>query len=258
MNIQYQKLNNFYEYEDVLIESMRVHLGKIPLLNYHIDRVLWSIDLLSWCVSKEAITTVIYKNIKTLSNQLDPNIYYKLRLCIGKSLKEESYHIYIDTEILPSINTLQIHLLGTKEIEPPQYSGIKSYQNIINLSTLRKSLDLDQDYIITHNNQVIETTFTNIYFVYDNYIITPPSNNLFVKGVLRNYIQQEHNILFQLPIIEQNINIKYSLLAKYIFLSNAVRGIMFVKYFNEKYFNIMEISEDITTFNQTIFNSKEY
>ena len=86
--------------------------------------------------------------------------------------------------------------------------------------------------ILNPFHRVADTTIANIFIVKDNCIYTPPLSEGCIAGVVRRYIIESFSNTF--PIQEKLINIKDVVSADEVFTTNAIRGIQWVKSFEEK------------------------
>ena len=89
----------------------------------------------------------------------------------------------------------------------------------------------DDALVLNDNDTIADASIYNVFIVKDGVVFTPPLSDGPVAGVLRELL------LTRLPdtkIIEQTITIKDLYNADEIFLTNALRGIRWVEFLDEK------------------------
>ena len=82
-----------------------------------------------------------------------------------------------------------------------------------------------------NNNEICETTISNIYFVKNNIIYTPPLNSPCLPGIMRGVY------LRNLGINETYININDIINFDFAFLTNSLKPIQFVESIDDYFFN---------------------
>lgn len=222
LNLVEQLPKDVYEYDDVLIESMRLHDGNIPLWHYHQDRLLQSLKQLNW---DTALIAKVANTIRNTSYAL-PKGTFKLRLLLTK--EDSSYFFSINPTTIPA--ETNCHSITDIITHPgPMISpGIKSIKQLSQIKNLDPAygLPLGETILLKNpDNHLLEASMANVFVIKDQEIWTPPSDKLLVKGVMRAYLLSNSPI-DNYPIIEKNIPLSLLTTAENVFLTNAVRGII--------------------------------
>tara|TARA_B110000459_G_scaffold120142_1_gene132439 strand:- start:4535 stop:5089 length:555 start_codon:yes stop_codon:yes gene_type:complete len=130
-----------------------------------------------------------------------------------------------------------------KEYTKPinKLSTFKSSSSLLYVlaSISSKENNLDDHLILNENNQIIESTNSNIFLLVEDNIITPPVESGCINGVMRLEIIKIIKEL-GINIIESNIEKEDLSKAKEIFLSNVINGIIWVGgYESKRYYNLI-------------------
>ena len=97
--------------------------------------------------------------------------------------------------------------------------------------------NLNDTLILNENNFIIESSNSNIFFLHNQKIITPPLESGCIIGIMRKVI---FNLLKELnfEIIERNITESDIEISDEIFLTNVVNGISWIGGFKKvRYYN---------------------
>lgn len=212
-------------------ESILVRDKKIPLWNYHYKRIqknyfdLWQLKAPEEIVLKKAFEILPLGDLK-------------LKIIF------EKYSFYLKFE------EIELTLLKKQQklVFYNQYFK-KDHRNPIKLidrNFYDKSLDyakkqgFDQSILISEKNEIVETSYGNLYFIKDKTIYTPPLFINCVDGVFRNYIFDFFKKHKCFNIIEKNIYLKDISEFESAFLTTAIRGIVKINNFNQLKNNIYE------------------
>jgi len=244
--------NRSFRYGDGLFESIRVFDLKIPLLEKHLARLTRGMSILKMNPhstltlknTQDAIEKlVILNNAKNARVRLmvyrnggglyapDDNDTGLMIEC--KAMEGNRFHAHITgltlgyfTDIPKIYNTLSA--FKTNNALPYVLAGIHARQN-----------DLDECLVLNQFGRVAESIYSNVFIVQNNQLISPPISEGGIDGVMRQHIIKiaEENAL---DFHEKKIEITDLGEADEIILSNSIKGIQWVKFFEgKKYDNIM-------------------
>jgi len=168
-----------------LFESIRVENGKAQLIEYHQERMERSLHALehklefslSECIQKQSF---------------DAEKRYKLRLNYNK--KDFSINI---TEYKPR-KIKRLHIIEDNSID---YS--LKYSNRTAIEKHMKKRGKTEDIIIVKNNEITDTSFSNLIFFDGKKWLTP--KNPLLRGVMRTYLL-EKGIIEEKKIYPQDIS----------------------------------------------------
>lgn len=238
-------LNRAFKYADGCFESMRSFGDRIPLLDWHFDRLRASLDQLQIDTEKDFFLELRSALLDTIfKNELEEGA--RLRLTVfrkggGKYLPMENYAAYLveaeEAEPKFQLNTkgLNIELAKNTIIYPTPYSSLKLIGSPFYIHAAKEKESLKVDEIILCNNQghLVEASASNLFMVKGKEVYTTPLSSGALNGVMRAYLKGLIDKLgYQL--IEKDLIPEDLLNVEEIFFSNAVSGIKWVASFRRK------------------------
>jgi branched-chain amino acid aminotransferase len=89
--------------------------------------------------------------------------------------------------------------------------------------------------LLNTNNKIADSTIANVFIIRNNEIKTPALTEGCVNGVMRKHIIEtlKHN---SIRVVETIVNIEDIASADEIFLTNAIKGIMWVRQFGNNHY----------------------
>ena len=248
--------NRGFRYGDGLFETMLVRQGKVRLGRYHFERLVdgmrllrlefprpFGLDLLEGQIGELCVQNghdgapvrarlTVFRGAPGLYNELDRRAWYCIQVAVFSDAgwREEGLALGVFSD-------------GQKACD--SYSGIKS--NSYQLSTLggmfATEKGLDDCLLLNAHGRVAETTIANIWWVRNGRIFTPPLSEGCVAGVMRRFL------LEALPaagyeVLEEPIGPDELLNMEEVFISNAIRGVQWVRNLGGRNFGC-KVSEEI-------------
>ena len=227
-----------------LIETIKVINGRIVFKNLHVKRLFNSLKVINvdeteYKVEDRILRLLKYECIeKGLKN-------FRLRLEVQKnraheympeisalkwnctlrpleSVKYEWNEIGLKLTILPKHKKLIDKFANLKHTDRSIYEAALNYA---------RQNDFDDAIVMNENGMASDASIYNLFIVKDNIIYTPPLTDAPVAGILRELLLTR---LPDIKIMEQSISILDIYNADEIFLTNALRGIRWVEYVDEK------------------------
>jgi aminodeoxychorismate lyase len=244
--------NRGFLYADGLFESIRVIQGKPLFLENHLTRILEGAEVLSLHIP-ETWDVDFFEDVFQKLITLNGISSGRARLCISRvfgghyqpNQKEVDYilELYpLATEMYELNKTgLAIDVYSSQCKHVTSLSGYKTMNAQLYVMAMIHAGEkkLDDALIINVNNRIAESCTSNIFFVKNNALYTPPLSEGGVGGIMR---MQVINLAIELDIqvFESHIYPETLLQADEIFLSNAAKGIQWVVSFrNKRYFHKM-------------------
>ena len=243
--------NRAFRYGDGLFESMRFFDGHIPFLNQHITRLYKGMKILGYhscdCLREEKaramITALCHRNKIFDSARIRITVY---REDGGLYAPDNDYFDFIieatqchDMEF--TLNKRGLILGISKEYQKPlnQFSEIKTMNALLQVMAAREARENNWDdaLLVNEKGSIAEAAASNLFIIKDNVIYTPPIEDGAMDGIMRQQIahivkQTDYQLRVQSL---KTVDIKT---ADEIFLTNAVKGIVWVVGFeNKRYFN---------------------
>lgn len=227
-----------------LIETIKVVNGRLVFKNLHVNRLFNSLKTIKVNESKNEIEDKIlgFLNRDCVENELKD---YKLRIEVQKN----NVHEYMPENSALKWNCtfsslesvkyiwndigLKITILPTHKKTIDVFSNLKHTDRVIYDAALHYARlnNFDDAIVLNENGTVADASIYNIFIVKDESIFTPPLSDAPVAGVLRELL------LTRLPntkIIEKSITIHDVYNSDEIFLTNAIRGIRWVEFVDDK------------------------
>ncbi len=234
--------NRSFRYGDGLFETMRAVNGKVPLSNYHFDRLLRGMKALK-------ITTPTYFNVHYLKNEVQKTVDKMPSARVRLAVWRESGGAYTPTNFNPDFlietaplpdKTFSINDLGlTMGIYPnfrlhqTPVSAFKTANALpyILAGIFARENSFDDVFLLNTEGAVAEAIASNVFILKDKTITTPPLSVGCVGGVMRLYMMA---LISKkgIELEEKSININDLESADEIFLTNALQGIRWVEQFN--------------------------
>ncbi|MCX7953733.1 MAG: aminotransferase class IV [Bacteroidales bacterium] len=242
------KLNNrSFLYGDGLFETLRAFAIYTPLLKYNFERLIYGLKILEFKIPsdftfnfiEEKIQRLIKANKFFVSSKIKIIIYRKdnglyLPQCNEFDFIIENYKLE-EKQFTLNTTGLFVDVYNTYKKPILPYLQIKSNQALLYIlgAIWAKNRKIDDALILNTNNHIIEATSSNIFYVKDNIIYTPPLDDGCVAGTMRRFIEEIHpEIKFKTTTQDDLLN------ADEIFLTNAIAGVKWVAGLKEKrYFN---------------------
>ena len=252
--------NRAYTYGDGLFESMRIMNGKVLNLENHFHRLAEGAKVLKMRFPAFFTVDFFRKQIDEIITLSKISEGGRVRLSIdrigGGTFLPDSNEVSYIIEAYPIEQNL--FGLNAKGLEIDLYQDIKKSKNILNNYKTKNALlyvltaiaakekGLDDMLILNDNNQILESSHSNVFMVSNGVLYTPSLSDGCLAGTMR---MQVINLALKngLKVYESSILPSNLLVADEVFLTNAVRGITWVGgYRTKRYFNT--VARKIVTF----------
>lgn len=256
--------NRAFKYGDGFFETIKLTDGKIQLKNLHFERIKQSFKVLQFSVSKnfsfDNLETQILKLVKK-NNQLKSS---RIRITFFRKESElfdvknfqpsiliQSFHL-IETENKINENGLSIDIYPIARKSCDVFSSIKSnnYLPYTMAAIWAKENKLNDAIILNCFNRIADSTIANLFIIKNNIIKTPALAEGCISGVMRKYIIEKLHEN-KITVIETSITEEEIFTADELFLTNAIKGISWVKSFKNKKYDYLQIKK----INQLLFNN---
>lgn len=239
-------MNDGIKYGKGLFETIKV-VGSNPIyLEDHIKRLENSMEFLG--INTSNLRENIYENIKNIDLNVDC-----LRIMVLDN--EGDYDLVIttrNTDYSDSKYTEGLRLKILKQLRdkhnPLIYHKTNNY--LLNDYLHKKVLEegFDEGIFLNQDGNITEGTYTNIFFIKQNTIITPPVNDGMLPGIFRQKLMEFLKIN-SYNIIEKSVNLNDLKTMDCAFVTNSLMEMRFVKQISDVTFSkaklFSEISEKI-------------
>jgi len=253
--------NRAYRYGDGFFESMVMFNKKIPLLEYHWARIVFTTEVISAFLPSRFDIAALESMILDLASVNDAVVNARIRVQFFR--KGKGYYLPEDDELGFSI-TMEKTDYDKFDIGPGLKVGLRddSYKGLSMVSDLKNSGALmyvlaaqfarsegwDECILMNHFGQVCEGLNSNIFLLKNGRLYTPTLESGCVNGVMRSYI------LGLLPerAEEREIEVEELMNADEVFMTNAVKGVQWVKELHGKVFGNNEARQITDLINNSL------
>ncbi len=241
--------NRSFRYGDGVFETMRLINGKVPLYNFHIERLVRGMKTLKIEIPSyfnlHYLRNEISKTIETLPISEKKNA--RIRLWVWR----EGEGNYTPTSNLPDfaieVTPLMdsVFLLNDLGLTVGIYTAIPLHYNILSniknnnalpyvMAAIHAKRELwDDALMLNTDGNVAEASASNVFWIKDEQIFTPPLQSACVAGVMRHFLMETWAQSGK-QVIEKTLDIDSLRHADEVFLTNALQGIKWVENFEDK------------------------
>ena len=243
--------NRAFRYGDGLFESMRYTYGFIPFLSQHLIRLNRGMQLLGYnlcdCLEENQLSILIADLVN--KNQVEGAA--RIRLSVFRkegglyAPESDDFDFIIELEPLAhsdfKLETKGLIVGISKKVQKPigPLSEIKSSSALLQVLAARdaKKQKWNEALLLNHNGNIAEGTSSNLFIVKYKTIYTPPLSDGGMDGIMRQQIALiVKNSNYSIKVKSLNANDLEN--ADEIFLTNAIKGIIWVVgYGKKRYFN---------------------
>ncbi len=252
--------NRSYRYGDGLFETMRVLNGRILLPGLHFERLFSSLQTLQFeipsHISKDLFETEIIKLCR--KNKCTDCARVRLSVSRGEGGLydgDNKFHYLIECwpldETVSKLNGPDSYRDGLLiDIYPDALKSIDKFSNLKSASHLpyvmaaqwAKENKLNDALVLNSYERVADSTIANVFWINNGIIFTPPLSEGCIAGVIRRYLL-ENLRLSGFTVKEQMLYTTDLEDVDEVFLTNAIRGIRWVKQFRDKKYSNLLSSE---------------
>ena len=254
--------NRGFRYGDALFETMKVTNGKIQLQQYHFERLLSGLQLIKIEVPKLFKPEKIVPEIIRLCKRNKCENLARVRLTVFRAdgnlyESDNSLQYLIECSTLDETanqlnkNGLAIDVFPDARKSCDKFSNLKSanYLPYVMAALYAKKNKLNDCLVLNVNERICDASIANVFWIKDGIIYTPPLIEGCVAGVMRRYLLEKIQGTGH-KVQEKGCRMNDLENADEIFLTNAIKGIRWVRQFRNKIYTntrIMKIYKDHLT-----------
>jgi len=226
--------NRSLRYGDGLFESMRWENDRISLGDYHFERLFHGLDILQMERPPDFTADYFFTQIRELCKR-NGRETARIRLNV---FREESPALFpvnnrpqfiVEMADLPSSNPepLRLTVYQDEKKSTGLLSNIKTNNYLICIMAAKcaQQNGFDDALILNTRDGICEATSSNVFFIKDRSVFTPPLSEGCVAGVMRRHLlQQLPSLGFMVQEIPVSLEMMYEM--DEVFLTNAIRGIL--------------------------------
>lgn len=238
-------------YGDALFEAIRVFEGKIPLMSAHWARLSSGLNMMGYQIPARW-SAVFFENeiLKTAPKNA------RARLTVWRSPgglyapENDTPQFLITVAALESgtfewdFEGLQTGLCESVRLSVDRFSGLKTLNaaRYVAAAQEARKRGWDDAVILNAHDRVCEATSSNVFWLEGKTLCTPPLSDGCVTGVLRGLLLALTKAAGY-AVMEKSAGYADILAADEVFLTNAVRGIRWVREIEGTAFNCSEIKK---------------
>ena len=221
-----------------LMASMRICRMEIPMnftMEFMEEEILKLIELQTNKISNR-IRFAVYRNAEGFYNPTSNDVQFVVTCSKLTSEKYVFLPLNYEVELFKDFHVSK-HLLST----------LKTNNKMINVvaSVFAKENGFDNCLLINDDKNVVEAINGNIFMKMGNQLITPPTSDGCLNGIMRKQIIAIATKMENIEIIEKSISPFDLQKADELFLSNVISGIQPITKYRKKEFT-SEVSKEIT------------
>jgi branched-chain amino acid aminotransferase len=257
--------NRAFKFGDGVFETIRIVNGRALFLEHHINRLITGAKAMKIDVSQNLNVSYFTKTINELSHLNKIKQGGRIRLTLFRSgegaYKPTSNDGSYVIEMIPiddnyfKLNTegliIDIYNIMKKSLD--QFSRFKTLNSLlyVQASIYAHENKLDDSLILNGDGNIIESSRSNIFIVSNGVLYTPPLEDGCVGGIMRmNIINIAINK--KIKVYECSLRPQNLLIADEVFLTNTIKGIEWVRGFqNKRYYHDLskKIIDELNTQN---------
>ena len=245
--------NRGHLYGDGLFESIRIINGKPINVNNHIMRLVEGMNVLKIRIPSFFNEDFFTKHFQELIDQSGITEGGRIRLSVDRTSggtyspasNEANYFIEVyeleNNEFYLNNKGWEVDLYKAMHQHKNCFSNFKTKNRLINVLAAIEAKEKDLDDVLLTNNkgEILEGTGANLFVVSNNILYTPGLEEGCMGGTMRmtviNFALENNIKVYESPITPQNL-----LIADEVFLTNAIRGIVWIGgYRTKRYQNTM-------------------
>ena len=247
--IGFNQLKRGFNFGDGLFETIRVFNGKSIYLDAHFNRIFSGLEVLK-------IKQNYSFNLNSLERYINELLLYK-NIKYGGKVKVYIFRAGLGT-YKPETNQMSL-VVEAMDLEQNEYVLNKKgflvdiyneYSKTINQLSFFKTSNsllyvlaavtasennLDDLFIINEKSEIIESSNSNVFFLKEDFLVTPPLNSGCIEGVMRLEVIKAAKGL-GIKVLESNIYKEDLEMSREIFLTNVISGVRWVGGYKKKRF----------------------
>ena len=232
-------------YGDGVFETLRIYNGKPFLLDRHLGRLSHGLGSL-FIGEKYSFSEYLEFTSKLIERNNVIDGVLRIQATRGPGKRGYSTTGNYDPTVLISLheapnvdlnNASPVKLATSIQVlsDHDPFSTLKTTNKLANIVALREAekAGMDDALLTNHNGNVTEASGSNVFWIKDGALFTPPVSSGCLSGITRGMIL-ELAITMNLPTAQQDITLAGLNDTESVFLTNSVREIQTVIQINDK------------------------
>lgn len=257
--------NRAFRYGDGLFETIRVHKGQLPLGAMHFERLFSGLELLQIPLPVLVNRERFEKEILRLCRHNGCSSAARVRLTVFRGHgglydgNPEAGYLIEAGPLEPvspewNANGLQIGIYPDARKSQDGFSHLKSASALpyVMAALYARQHQLNDCLILNNKGDIADSTIANLFLVRDGGLFTPALTEGCVAGVMRRHLLESCR-QSGLEVMETRVSPDMLWEADEVFLSNAIKGIRWVKEAGGKSYGNRLAAEIYTRSIRTLF-----
>lgn len=251
--------NRGFLFGDAIFETIKVNGTKILFLEEHYLRLMASMRICRMEIPmnftmefmEEEILKLIALQTNKVSNRIRFSVFRNAEGFYNPTSNDVQFIITCselasDTYVFSS-TTYEVELFKDFHISKHLLATLKTNNKMINVvaSIFAKENGFENCLLINEDKNVVEATNGNVFMKMGNQIITPPTSDGCLNGIMRKQIIAIVNKMDTIEMIEKSISPFDLQKADELFISNVITGIQPITKYRKKEFT-SEVAKEIT------------
>ena len=251
--------NRGFLFGDAIFETIKVNGTKILFLEEHYLRLMASMRICRMEIPmnftmefmEEEILKLIALQTNKVSNRIRFSVFRNAEGYYNPALNDVQFIITCseldsDTYVFSS-TSYEVELFKDFHISKHLLETLKTNNKMINVvaSIFAKENGFENCLLINEDKNVVEATNGNIFMKIGNQIITPPTSDGCLNGIMRKQIIAIVNKMDTIEMIEKSISPFDLQKADELFMTNVISGIQSITKYRKKEFT-SEVAKEIT------------
>jgi len=259
--------NRGFLFGDAIFETIKVNGTKILFLEEHYLRLMASMRICRMEIPmnftmefmEEEILKLIALQTNKVSNRIRFSVFRNAEGFYNPTSNDVQFIITCselasDSYVFSS-TTYEVELFKDFHISKHLLATLKTNNKMINVvaSIFAKENGFENCLLINEDKNVVEATNGTIFMKMGNQIITPPTSDGCLNGIMRKQIIAIVNKMDTIEMIEKSISPFDLQKADELFISNVITGIQPITKYRKKEFT-SEVAKEITGLLNTLIN----
>lgn len=251
--------NRGFLFGDAIFETIKVNGTKILFLEEHYLRLMASMRICRMEIPmnftmefmEEEILKLIALQTNKVSNRIRFSVFRNAEGFYNPASNDVQFIITCselasDTYVFSS-TTYEVELFKDFYISKHLLATLKTNNKMINMvaNIFAKENGFENCLLINEDKNVVEATNGNVFMKMGNQIITPPTSDGCLNGIMRKQIIAIVNKMDTIEMIEKSISPFDLQKADELFISNVITGIQPITKYRKKEFT-SEVAKEIT------------
>ena len=251
--------NRGFLFGDAIFETIKVNGTKILFLEEHYLRLMASMRICRMEIPmnftmefmEEEILKLIALQTNSVSNRIRFSVFRNAEGFYNPASNDVQFiitcsELVSDTYVFSS-TSYEVELFKDFHVSKHVLATLKTNNKMINVvaSIFANENNFQNCLLINEDKNVVEATNGNVFMKMGNQIITPPTSDGCLNGIMRNQIIAIVNKMGTIEIIEKSISPFDLQKADELFITNVITGIQPITKYRKKEFT-SEVAKEIT------------